>query len=145
MEKNMKKSNTKTKEGKIIPFVNRCDVLIVEDEPSFVVLIGSMIRSRFPNLRIRSAEDGIEGLKKVKAFKPCIVWTGVKMPRVDGLEMIELIRGDPDLKNTKIIVCTGCHTMKDVKSRVLALRVDRFFPKPFDVEEALSAIAACLS
>jgi putative two-component system response regulator len=145
MEKNMKKSNTKTKEGKIIPFVNKCDVLIVEDEPSFVVLIGSMIRSRFPNLRIRSAEDGIEGLKKVKALKPRIVWTGVKMPRMDGLEMIELIRGDPDLKNTKIIVCTGCHTMKDVKSRVLALRVDRFFPKPFDVEEALSAIAACLS
>jgi CheY-like chemotaxis protein len=144
MEKKMKKSNAKTKEGKIIPFVNRCDVLIVEDEPSFVVLIGEMIRSRFPNLRIQSAEDGIEGLKKVKAFKPCIVWTGVKMPRMDGLEMIELIRQDPDLKNTKILVCTGCYTMKDVKSRVLELRVDRFFPKPFDIEEALSAIAACL-
>jgi CheY-like chemotaxis protein len=144
MEKNMKKSNTKTKEGKIIPFVNRCDIVIVEDEPSFVVLIGSMIRSRFPNLRIRSAEDGIEGLKKVKALKPRIVWTGVKMPRMDGLEMIELIRQDPDLKNTKIIVCTGCYTMKDVKSRALELGVDRFFPKPFDIEEALSAIAACL-
>ena len=140
----MKKSNTKTKEGKIIPFVNRCDVLIVEDEPSFVVLIGEMIRSRFPNLRIQSAKDGIEGLKKVKAFKPRTIWTCVKMPRMDGLEMIELIRQDPDLKNTKIIVCTGCHTMKDVKSRVIELRVDRFLPKPFNIEEALSAIAGCL-
>jgi CheY-like chemotaxis protein len=67
------------------------------------------------------------------------------MPRMDGLEMIELIRQDPNLKNTKIIVCTGCHTMKDVKTRALELGVDRFFPKPFDIEEALSAIAACLS
>ncbi len=141
----MKKSNTRTKAGKIIPFVNRCDVLIVEDEPSFVDLIGKMIRCRFSKLRVQSAEDGLAGLKKVKALKPCIVWTGVKMPRMDGLEMIELIRQDPDLKDTKIIVCTGCYTMKDVKSRVIELGVDRFFPKPFDVEEALSAIADCLA
>lgn len=128
----MKKLNTKTKGGKIIPFINKCDVLIVDDEPSFRDFIGKMIWSRFPNLRIQSAEDGLEGLKKAKAFKPRIVWTGVKMPRMDSLEMIELIRRDPDRKNTKIIVCTGCHTMKDVKTRALELGVDRFFPKPFD-------------
>ena len=141
----MKKSNTKTKGGKIIPFINRCDLLIVEDEKSIREFIGKIVEDRFPNLRVQSAGDGIEGLKKVKAFKPHIVWTCVKMPRMDGLEMIELIRQNPDLKNTKILVCTGCHTMKDVKSRALELGVDRFFPKPFDIEEALSAIASCLS
>jgi CheY-like chemotaxis protein len=138
----MKKSNTKTKGGKIIPFVNRCDVLIIEDEPSFVDLIGKMIHSRFPNLRIQSAKDGMEGFKKAKVFKPRIVWTCVRLPRMDGLEMIELIKQDPDRKNTKIIVCTGCYTMKDVKSRALELGVDLFLPKPFKIEEALSAIAA---
>ena len=96
-------------------------------------------------MRIQLAEDGLKGLEKAKAFKPRIVWTCVKMPRMDGLEMIELIRQDPHLKNTKIIVCTGCHTMKDVKARALELGVDLFLPKPFKVEEALSAIADCLS
>jgi len=141
----MKESNAKTKGGKIIPFINKCDLLIVEDEESIRYLIGKIIHSRFPKLRIQSAGDGLEGLKKVKAFKPHIVWTGVKMPRMDGLEMIEMIRQTPNLKNTKIIVCTGCYTMKDVKTRVLELGVDLFFPKPFKIEEALSAIAACLS
>jgi YesN/AraC family two-component response regulator len=145
MEKKMKKSNTKTKGGKIVPFINRCDLLIVEDEKSIRDSIGKIIHSRFPNLRIQSAGDGLEGLKKVKAFNPRIVWTCVKMPRMSGLEMIELIRRDPDRKNTKIIVCTGCHTMKDVKTHALELGVDRFFPKPFDIEEALSAIGASLS
>ena len=140
----MKKSNTKTKGGKIIPFINKCDLLIVEDEESIRYLIGKIIHSRFPKLRIQSAGDGYQGLEKVKAFKPHIVWTGVKMPGMDGLELIELIRQDPDCKKTKIIVCTGCHTMKDVKSRALELGVDLFFPKPFKIEEALSAIAACL-
>ena len=45
-----------------------------------------MIRSRFPKLRIQSAEDGLEGLEKVKAFRPHVVWTGVKMPGMDGLK-----------------------------------------------------------
>ncbi|MGO8991140.1 MAG: response regulator [bacterium] len=140
----MKKSNTKTKEGKIIAFVNRCDVLVVEDEPAFVDLIGKMIRSRFPNLRVQSAKDGIEGLEKARAIKPRIIWTGVKMPRMDGLQMIELIRQDPALQNTRIIVCTGYYT-EDVKKRTLELGVDKLFPKPFKVEEALSAVADCLA
>ena len=140
----MKKSNTKTKEGKIVPFVNRCDVLVVEDEPAFVDLIGKMIRSRFPNLRVQSAKDGIEGLEKAKAFKPRIVWTGVKMPRMDGLQMIELIRQDPALQNTRIILCTGYYT-ENVKKLALEVGVDKLFPKPFKVEEALSAVADCLA
>ena len=141
----MKKSNTKTKGGKIIPFIKRCDLLIVEDEKSIRDFIEKIIHSRFPKLRIQSAEDGLKGLEKVKAFKPRIVWTCVKLPRMSGLELIEMIRQPPNLKNTKVIVCTGCYTMEDVKSRVLELGVDRFFPKPFKIEEALSAIAACLS
>ena len=140
----MKKSDTKTKEAKIIPFVNRCDVLVVEDEALFVEFIGGMIRSRFPNLSVQSAKDGIEGLKKAKAFKPSIIWTGVKMPRMDGLQMIELIRQDPALQNTRIIICTG-HYTEDVKKRAFGLGVEKLFPKPFKAEEALSAVADCLA
>jgi len=140
----MKRSNTKIKEGKIIPFVDRCDLLIVEDEESYRLLIGKIILERFPNLRIQFAKDGFEGLKKAKALKPHIVWTCVKMPYMDGLEMIEQIRQDPELKSTKILVCTACYTMKDVKTRALELGVAKFLPKPFKIEEALSAIADCL-
>ena len=140
----MKKSNTKTKGTKIIPFVKRCDVLVVEDEPVLVDFIEGMIRWRFPNLSVQSAKDGLEGLEKAKVFKPHIVWTGVKMPRMDGLEMIELIRQDPTLQNIRIIVCTGYYT-EDVKKRAFELRVDKLFPKPFKVEEALSAVADCLA
>lgn len=140
----MKKSNMKTKGGRIIPFFNKCDILIVEDEKSIRDFVKKIIHTRFPKLIIQSAADGIEGLKKVSLFKPCVVWTGVKMPRMDGLEMIELIRQDPKLKNTRILVCTGCYTMKDVKSRVLELGADQFFSKPFRIEEALSAIATLL-
>jgi two-component system response regulator YesN len=144
MEKKMKKLDTKTKKGKIIPFINRCDVLIVEDEPSLRDLTRIIIQRGFPNLRIRSAGDGLKGLKKVKLFKPRIVWTCVRLPQMDGLKLIELIRQDPTLQNTRIILCTGYCTEK-VKKSALELGVDRIFPKPFKIEEALSAIEGCLS
>ena len=139
----MKKLKKKTEEK--VSYTDKCDLLIVEDEESIRDFIGKIIHSRFPNLRIQSAGDGYQGLEKVKAFKPRIIWTCVKMPRMSGLELIEMIRQTSNLKNTKIIVCTGCYTMKDVKTRALELGVDSFFPKPFKIEEALSAIAACLS
>ncbi len=94
-------------------------------------------------MSLQSAKDGLEGLEKAKALKPRLVWTGVKMPRMDGLEMIELIRQDPALQNTRIILCTGYYT-EYVKKRALELGVDKLFPKPFKVEEALSAVAFCL-
>ena len=133
----------KKEQLRIIPFVNRCDLLVIDDEPPFVEFVGAVIRRRYPNLSVQSAKDGIEGLKKAKAFKPRIVLTGVKMPRMDGLQMIELIRQDPALQNTRIIVCTGSYT-EGVKKRALELGVDKLFPKPFKVEEALSAIADLL-
>jgi len=119
-------------------------VLVVDDEESMRDFIGKIIHSKFPNLRIQSAENGVEGLKKAKAFKPHVVWTCVKMPRMDGLQMIELIRQDPALQNTRIILCTG-YFNKDVKKRAFELRADKLFPKPFKVEEALSAVADCLA
>jgi CheY-like chemotaxis protein len=129
---------------KATPETSRCDVLIVDDDESTRHMVGVIVRHRIPNIRIQSAEDGLEGLKKVKAFRPRILWTGVKMPRMDGLELIELIRQDPVLQNIKIILCTGCYTMEDVKTRARELGVDKLLPKPFKVEEALSVIVEWL-
>jgi DNA-binding response OmpR family regulator len=72
-----------------------------------------MIRSKFPKLRIQSAEDGLEGLEKVKAFRPHVVWTCVKMPRMDGLKGI--IFG----KSPKEVILFFLHLMEPVSIRLL--------------------------
>jgi len=140
MEEEMKKSKKR-----LTPNTNKCDLLIVDDEENVRILIGMVIQKRFPDLHIQYAGDGLEGLKKAKVLKPPIVWTCVRMPRMDGLEMIERIRQNQGLQNAKIILCTGCYTMECVKTRALELGVDRLLPKPFEFEEALSLIAEWLS
>lgn len=124
------------------PDIDKCDLLIVDDEESFRWLISEEIQERFPNARLQTAKDGVEGYEFALKFRPRIVWTCIKMPRMDGLEMIKLIRENPAFKDTKILVYTG-YGGEDITKRALELGVDMLLSKgpPEIFEEALSTIA----
>ena len=122
--------------------ISNCDVLVVDDEESLRWLISQEIRERFPNARLQTAKDGVEGYELALKFRPRIVWTCIKMPRMDGLTMIKLIRKNPGLKNTKILVFTG-YGREEVKNLALESGADVFLSKGGSgpLKEALSAIA----
>lgn len=121
--------------------MNKCDLLIVDDEEAFRWLIAVKVRKRFPGARFQTAKDGVEGYDLALKLRPRIVWTCIRMPRMDGLEMIKLIRQNPGLKNTKVLVFTGCGS-DDVRNRAFESGADIFLCKgPVETfEEALSAI-----
>jgi CheY-like chemotaxis protein len=124
------------------PEIDHCDLLIVDDEESLRWLISEEIQERFPNASLQVTKDGVEGYEFALKFRPRIVWTCIKMPRMDGLEMIKLIRQNPDLKDTKILVFTG-YGSEEVKNLALASGADMVLSKGGreTFEEALSAIA----
>ena len=117
-------------------------ILIVDDEESFRWLISEEIQERFPNARLQTAKDGVEGYELALIFRPRIVWTCIKMPRMNGFEMIKLIRKNSGLKNTKILVFTGYGNEK-VRNLALESGADVVLSKGGSgtLEEALSAIA----
>ena len=121
--------------------ISNCDILVVDDEESFRWLISEEIQERFPNARLQIAKDGVEGYELALKFRPRIVWTCIRMPRMDGLEMIKLIRQNPGLKNTKILVFTGYGNEK-VKNLALESEADVVLSKggSESFKEALSAI-----
>src|SRR5215469_6588235 len=61
-------------------------VLIVEDEPHALMGLAELISSW--GYRTETARDGVEGYEKVLAWEPAIVVTDLKMPRMDGLELL---------------------------------------------------------
>ena len=121
----------------------KCSLLIVEDEEELRDFLGILIQKNFPTLKIEFAKDGLEGIKKAETLKPNIVWTSIKMPHIDGFALIELIRRNPDLKNTKIIVCTY-YGSEDMKNRAFELGADRYLIKPIAHKEILSAVGSCI-
>ena len=56
------------------------------------------------------AQDGVEGLAMARSYRPELVLTDAMMPKLDGREMGRLIKDDPELTGTKVVVITSLYT-----------------------------------
>jgi len=81
-------------------------ILIVEDEPDILKLYQLAIKSWGLPVEIYTAENGLEGLLRLGQFRPNVLITDLLMPSMDGLEMIRMLRTDPEYKDMTIIVVT---------------------------------------
>ncbi len=94
-------------------------VLIVEDEDNERTGLAELIRAW--GYETDTAEDGVEGLAKVTSWAPAIVVTDLKMPRMDGLELLERIAAAP--QQVAVILLTG---MGKVDTAVIAMKRGAF-------------------
>ena len=106
--------------------IDKCDLLIVDDEPSYRLFLEQYFRLNIPGAKIKLAKDGEEAYNLALEFKPRIIWTCIKMPSLDGLKLIELIKKNPDIQNTNIIVYTAYHSGKN---QALALGANAYLHK----------------
>lgn len=102
-------------------------VLIVEDEMHARTGLTELIASW--GYRTECAADGAEGLERVVQWAPGIVVTDLKMPRMDGMELLERLRDLP--QNVTVIMLTA---QGSIESAVEAMRMGAYdyIPKPVD-------------
>src|ERR1035441_4270355 len=81
---------------------NSVKVLIVEDEPHALMGLGEPISGRGD--RTQTACDGLEGWEKALAWDPAIVVTDLKMPRLDGIGLLEKLTADGSGLNANLAV-----------------------------------------
>ena len=100
-------------------------VLIVEDEVHARSGLTELIESW--GYRAECAADGLEGLEKVVAWAPAIVVTDLKMPRMDGMEMLNRMRELPQRVTVVMLTAQG-----SIESAVEAMRMGAYdyIPKP---------------
>ncbi len=116
-------------------------VLIVDDEP---VICEGLKRSvpwdRYQCEVVGTAEDGLEGLEKMRELRPDILFSDIAMNNMDGLAMVAAIRSEyPD---TQVCLLTGYRNF-EYAQRAITLGVTRFLLKPSrmsEIEEAISAM-----
>jgi DNA-binding NtrC family response regulator len=102
-------------------------VLIVEDEPHALTGLAELVSGW--GYRTETARDGVEGLEKALAWQPGIIVTDLKMPRMDGLELLERLS---ELKqNQAVVVLTA---QGSIQSAVDAMKLGAydFIQKPVD-------------
>ena len=80
-------------------------ILVVEDEQAYSQLLNLQLTAK--GYAVLTAADGEEGLRKIKSEKPDLILLDIKMPVMDGMTMLELLRKDPVNKNLKVILLTN--------------------------------------
>jgi two-component system nitrogen regulation response regulator NtrX len=115
-------------------------LLIVDDEES----IGDALQQVFEyeGHQVRVARDGPEGLESAKAFLPDVTFLDVKMPGMDGLEVLERIRGgDPQA----LVIMISGHGTIDTAVEATRKGAYDFLEKPLDTDRLLVTLRNALA
>jgi len=116
------------------------EVLLVEDGPGDVRLTREAIRDAGAKLALHVANDGIEAMEFLErrgqfsaAPRPNLILLDLNLPRLDGREVLEAIKGDPALMNIPVVILTTSESETDVMQSY-GLHANCFITKPTNVE-----------
>ena len=116
---------------------NKTKILIVDDEPDLVQTLQDRLEMNGYN--IITAGNGKEGLEKAIQEKPDIVLLDVIMPIMDGLEMLEALRKNPECKSCAVIMLTARSQRQDIV-QAKACGIEDYIVKPFNLSEMIEKI-----
>lgn len=115
-------------------------ILVIDDE-SIVRISCKKILSP-EGFDVELASDGYEAIELIKKQTYDIIITDLKMPKMDGLEVLEWIKKNSP--SSKVIVITGFST-PEIAEKAIATGATRYLEKPFTPETLLSAVQSVIN
>ncbi len=125
------------------------EILLVEDNPQDLELALRALRKSNLTNRIHIARDGAEALEFIfceGAFRdrhiedsPKVILLDLKLPKVDGLEVLKRIKSDPRTCATPVVVLTSSKEQKDIVESY-HLGVNSYIVKPVNFERFAEAV-----
>jgi CheY-like chemotaxis protein len=116
-------------------------VLIADDEPSMRLLVRATIES--DQYQVMEASDGDEAWAMIKEHRPSVVLLDVQMPGRTGLEVLAMIRSEPNLAATRVIMLTAKALKADIELGLTA-GADLYLTKPFSPLDLLTRVDEAL-
>ncbi len=113
-------------------------LLVVEDERPLAETL--RFNLELEGYRVRTAEDGVEGLSMAKALQPDLVLLDLMLPRMDGLEVL---RGIREHSQAPVLLLTA-RTSEADRVKGLDLGADDYITKPFSLAELKARVRAHL-
>ena len=123
------------------------EILLAEDNPKDVELtLKAMSKNKVAN-NVVVVNDGVEALEYLRCEgkfngritgPPAVVLLDIKMPRMDGLEVLQAIRKDPALKMLPVVMLTSSREEQDL-IRSYELGVNAYVVKPVEFNEFIEA------
>ena len=129
--------------------VTSLEILLVEDDPNDVELTLHALRKHHLVNRIQVVWDGAEALDFVfhtgayadrNAHEtPRLILLDLKLPKVDGLEVLRRIKADPDKRTIPVVALTSSRDQRDIRE-CYEVGVNSYIQKPVDFEQFGKAV-----
>ena len=123
-------------------------ILLVEDNPQDVELTLEALTEHNLANNVIAVNDGVEAIdylyykgrfKDRKKGHPAVMLLDIKMPRMDGIEVLETIRADEKFKSLPVVMLTSSREEPDLK-KCYALGVNAYVVKPVNFKDFLDAV-----
>lgn len=119
-------------------------ILIADDESLIRMLIEQTLEDfEDQGAEILTAENGEIALQIARAEQPDLVFLDVMMPRLNGFEVCQAIKQDPQLNHIFVVLLTAKGQDADLQHGIQS-GADRYITKPFDPDELISLVGKVL-
>ena len=118
-------------------------ILIVEDDP----LMSRMYQKifTFEKFDVAMAGDGVEGLEKARQIKPIVILLDIMMPKMNGLEVLDKLKADPDMKNIPVIMLTNLAGEKDAENALLKGAVKYIVKSEYEPKKVVEMVTQIIA
>jgi twitching motility two-component system response regulator PilG len=116
---------------------NPIKVLVIDD--SNTIRRSAEIFLRQAGFEVILADDGFDALAKISDHQPQVIFVDIMMPRLDGYQTCALIKQNPLLKSTPVIMLSSKDGVFD-RARGRLAGSDRYLTKPFTREALIDAV-----
>ena len=113
---------------------NQPKILVVDDDLDLVEIIQR--RLEYYKWEVVAASNGKEGLEKAASEKPDVIVLDIKMPVMNGHEMLRHLRQHPELKDIPVIMCSVSCEVQDITT-ASSYNISDYVTKPFDCMELI--------
>ena len=126
--------------------VETIEVLLVEDDPGDVLMTQEAFDEHKVRNKLTVVRDGEEALSYLRregdygdAPRPDLILLDLNLPRVDGREVLHVIKNDEDLRRIPVVVLTTSQADEDILSSY-SLHANAYVTKPVDFTRFLAAV-----
>jgi len=118
--------------------------LIVDDDPIFSHFMKEAIYLEYPNSNVIITDDGYEALLLIGEKKPNVVLLDLRMPKIDGFQVLELLRSRKKDAHMKIVIVSG-YIDDDVRQKLSCSVTDQVWEKGRSLTELRQSLKSLMN
>src|SRR3990167_3069565 len=122
----------------------KAKILVVEDEEILLTALKEELDTA-GTYEVEGAVDGEDGLAKAKSFHPQLILLDLVMPKMDGMEMLQKLKADAELRDIPVVILTNLSDYDRISEALSLGAMDYLVKANYKLEDLLDKVKTVLS